>query len=229
MYETEYTGQNRIVDFMYGVYGLMSGALAVTTITAYYVATIPHITTTLFASPLLMTFIFIGQIALVIGLSAMIHKLTLPMALAMFFVYAISVGVTTSLIFQVYTMGSIVQTFAVAAGMFGVTSIYGYLTRADLSSLGNVMMMALWGIIIAILVNLWLQNPVIDLLLSAVGVIVFAALTAYDTQKIKQMGSQLMSDGQMASKVAVIGALTLYLDFINLFLFLLRFMGRRRS
>lgn len=229
MYETEHTGQNRIVDFMYGVYGLMSGALAVTTITAYYVATIPNITTTLFASPLLMTLIFIGQIALVIGLSAMIHKLTFPMALAMFFVYAVSVGVTTSLIFQVYTMGSIVQTFAVAAGMFGITSIYGYVTGADLSSLGNVMMMALWGIIIAILVNLWLQNPVIDLLLSAVGVVVFAALTAYDTQKIKQMGSQLMSDGQMASKVAVIGALTLYLDFINLFLFLLRFMGRRRN
>jgi uncharacterized protein len=229
MYETEYTGQNRIIDFMYGVYGLMSGALAVTAITAYYVSTIPNISTTLFASPMLMTLIFVGQIALVIGLSAMIQKLTFPMALSMFMVYAISVGVTTSLIFKIYTFGSIVQTFAVAAGMFGVTSIFGYLTGADLSKLGNVMMMALWGIIIALVVNLWLQNPMIDLLLSAVGVVVFTALTAYDTQKIKQMGQHMMGSGQMASKVAVLGALTLYLDFINLFLFLLRFMGRRRD
>ena len=229
MFESEYTGQRQVVDFMYGVYGLMAGALALTTITAYYVSTIPHIATTLFGSPLLMTLIFIGQLALVISLSAMIQKLTFAMSLAMFLVYSISVGVTTSLIFLVYTYGSIVQTFAVAAGMFAVTSIYGYLTKADLSKLGNVMMMAVWGIIIALLVNLWLQNEMIDLLLSVVGVIVFTALTAYDTQKIKYIGQHLLSDGEMASKVAVLGALTLYLDFINLFLFLLRFMGRRRD
>ena len=229
MFESEYTGQERVVDFMYGVYGLMSGALAVTAATAYYVSTIPHIATTLFASPLLMTLIFFGQLALVIGLSAMIQKLTFPMALTMFMVYSISVGVTTSLIFLVYTFGSIVQTFAVAAGMFGVTSIYGYLTGADLTKLGNVMMMAVWGIIIALLVNLWLQNPILDLWISAVGVVAFTALTAYDTQKIKQMGQYLLGSGQMAGKVAVIGALTLYLDFINLFLLLLRFMGKRRD
>lgn len=229
MYETEYTGHTRVIDFLYAVYGLMSGALAVTAATAYYVSTIPNISTTLFASPLLMTLIFVGQVALVVGLSLMIHKLTFPMALAMFFVYAISVGVTTSLIFKVYTLGSIFQTFAVAAGMFGVTCVYGYLTRADLSRLGNVMIMVLWGILIAIFVNFWLQNQMIDLLISIAGVVVFTALTAYDTQKIKQMGQQLIGSGQMASKVAVLGALTLYLDFINLFLFLLRFMGRRRD
>ncbi len=229
MYESEYAGQERLVDFMYAVYGLMSGALALTGVTAYYVSTIPNITTTLFASPLLVTFIIIAQLVLVIGLSAMIQKLTFAMALAMFLVYSISVGVTTSIVFLVYTLGSIVQAFGVAAGMFGVMCIYGYLTRADLTKVGNVAMMGLWGIIIAFLVNLFLQNPMIDLVFSAIGVVVFTALTAYDTQKIKQMGQYMMGDREMMGKVAVIGALTLYLDFINLFLFLLRFMGRRRE
>jgi uncharacterized protein len=229
MFESEYAGQERVVDFMYAVYGLMSGALALTGVTAYYISTIPHITTTLFASPLLVTFIIIAQLVLVIGLSAMIQRLTFAMALTMFLVYSISVGVTTSIVFLVYTLGSIVQAFGVAAGMFGVMCIYGYLTRADLTKVGNVAMMGLWGIIIAFLVNLFLQNPMIDLVFSAIGVVVFTALTAYDTQKIKQMGQYMMGDREMMGKVAVRGALTLYLDFINLFLFLLRFMGRRRD
>ncbi len=229
MFESEYAGQERLVDFMYAVYGLMSGALALTTVTAYYISTIPHITTTLFASPLLVTFIIIAQFALVIGLSAMIQRLTFAMALSMFLVFSISMGVTTSIVFVVYTLGSIVQTFGVAAGMFGVMCIYGYLTRTDLTKVGNVAMMGLWGIIIAFLVNLFLQNPMIDLVFSAIGVVVFTALTAYDTQKIKQMGQYMMGDREMMGKVAVRGALTLYLDFINLFLLLLRFMGRRRD
>ncbi len=229
MYESEYTGQERLVSFMYMVYGFMAGALALSGITAYYISTIPHITTTLFGSPLLFTLIVVGQLVLVIGLSAMIQRLTFAMALGMFIVYAISVGVTTSIIFLVYTPASIVQTFGVAAGMFGVTCIYGYVTRADLTKLGNIAMMGLWGIIIAFLVNLFLQNPMIDLVFSAIGVVVFTALTAFDSQKIKQMGHSMIADREMMGKVAVIGALTLYLDFINLFLFLLRFMGRRRN
>ncbi len=229
MYETDYSGQERVAHFMYAVYGLMAGALALTGVTAYFISTIPHISTTLFASPLLMTAIVIGQLALVIGLSMMIQRLTFPMALTMFLVYAISVGVTTSIIFLVYTMGSIVQTFGVCGSMFGVMCIYGYLTGADLTKVGNVAMMGLWGIIIAMLVNLFLRNPMIDLVISVIGVVVFTALTAYDTQKIKQMGQSMAGEREMMSKVAVIGALTLYLDFLNLFLFLLRFMGRRRD
>jgi len=223
------TMQERLSSFMYGVYGLMSGALALSGVTAYAVSTIPHIEVTLFGSPLLMTLIFIGQLALVIALGAMIQRLTFPMALTMFFVYAISLGITLSVIFLVYTKASIVQTFGVAAGTFGVMSLYGYLTGADLTRLGNVLIMALWGLIIALLVNLFLRNPMIDLVISGAGVLLFTLLTAYDTQKIKQMGAYMLGDHEMIGKVAVLGALSLYLDFMNLFLFLLRFMGRRRD
>ncbi len=229
MFQSEQSLQDRLVNFMYGVYGLMSGALALTAVTSYFIATIPNISTTLFGSPLLVTLIVIGQLALVIGLSVMINRLTFPMALTMFFVYAISVGVTTSVIFLVYTKASIVQTFIVASATFGVMTIYGYLTGTDLTRVGNIAMMALWGLIIALLVNLFFQSPMIELVISAVGVLVFTVLTAYDTQKIKQIGAHMIGDQEMMSKVAVLGALTLYLDFVNLFLFLLRFMGRRRD
>ncbi len=221
--------QDSLVNFMYGVYGLMSGALAVTGVTAYFVSTIPNIENTLFGSPLLITVIFIAQLALVVALSMMIQRLTFAMALTMFFVYATSLGVTLSAIFLVYTEASIVQTFAVSSGMFGVMTIYGYITRADLTKLGNVMMMALWGLIIALLVNLFFRSPMFDLVISGAGVVIFTLLTAYDTQKIKQMGEHMLGDQEMMGKVAVIGALTLYLDFVNLFLFLLRFMGRRQD
>lgn len=229
MFERQETMQDRLVNFMYGVYGLMTGALTITAITAYYISKIPNIETTLFGNPLLMTFIVIGQLALVIALGAMVQKLTFPLALTMFAVYSISVGITTSVIFLVYTQASIVQTFAITAGMFGVTTIYGYLTRADLTKMGNIMMMALWGLIIALVVNLFMRSPLFNLLISAAGVIIFTALTVYDTQKIKQIGQHMMADNEMMGKVAVRGALTLYLDFINLFLFLLRFMGRQRD
>lgn len=229
MYQHDQTVQERLINFMYGVYGLMSGALTLTAITAYFVAQIPNIEVSLFGSPLLMTLIFIGQFALVLGLGFMIQRLTFPMALTMFLVYSISMGITMSVIFLVYTQASIVQTFAVTAGMFGIMTIYGYLTHTDLTKLGNVMIMILWGLILAVLVNLFLRNPLFDLLISAAMVIVFTALTAYDTQKIKQIGQHMMADDEMMAKVAVIGALTLYLDFVNLFLYLLRFMGRRRD
>ena len=229
MFSSEQTMQDRLVTFMYGVYGLMSGALAITAVTSYFVSTIPNIETTLFGSPLLVTLIFIAQLALVIGLSLMIQRLTFPMALTMFFVYAISLGVTLSIIFLVYTKASIMQTFVVCSGMFGVMTIYGYLTNADLTKLGNVAMMALWGLIIALLVNLFFRNPLFDLIISGAGVLIFTLLTAYDTQKIKRMGEYMLGDQEMMGKVAILGALTLYLDFVNLFLFLLRFMGRRRD
>ena len=229
MFEHEQSTQERLVNFMYGVYGLMTGALTITALTAYVVSTIPNIETTLFANSLFMIAIFLAQFALVIGLSWAIARLTFPTALAMFLVFSISIGITTSFVFLVYTKASIVQTFAITAGMFGATTIYGYLTHADLTKLGNVMMMAVWGLIIALLVNLYFQSPVFDLFISAAGVLVFTALTAYDTQKIKEIGQHMMADNEMVAKIAVIGALTLYLDFVNLFLFLLRFMGRRKD
>lgn len=221
--------QNRLVNFMYGVYGLMSGALTVTAVTAYMVSRIPNIETTLFGSPLLITLICLGQIALVIALSAMIARLTFPMALAMFFAYAISLGVTLASVFLVYTEASIIQAFGVSAAMFGAMTIYGYLTGTDLTKIGNVAIMGVWGMIIALLVNLYFQSPQFDLFISAAGVLIFTVLTAYDTQKIKMIGQHMMGDDEMMAKVAVVGALSLYLDFVNLFLFLLRFMGRRRD
>ena len=221
--------QDRLVNFMYGVYGLMSGALTVTAVTAYMVSRIPNIETTLFGSPLLVTLIFLGQIGLVIALSAMIARLTFPMALAMFFAYAISLGVTLASVFLVYTEASIIQAFAVSAAMFGAMTIYGYVTGTDLTRIGNVAIMGVWGMIIALLVNLYFQSPQLDLFISGVGVLAFTVLTAYDTQKIKMIGQHMMGDDEMMPKIAVIGALTLYLDFINLFLFLLQFMGRRRD
>jgi FtsH-binding integral membrane protein len=229
MFQSDQTMQERLINFMYGVYGLMTGALTITALTAYFVARIPNIETTLFGSPVLMTFIFIGQLALVVGLSLALARLTFPMALAFFLVYSVSVGITVSAVFLIYTTASIVQAFAVTAAMFGAMTIYGYLTHTDLTRFGNVMIMALWGLIIALLVNIWMQNPMFDLLITCAGVLIFTALTAYDTQRIKQIGQHMMADDGMMAKVAVLGALTLYLDFVNLFLYLLRFMGRRRD
>ena len=221
--------QDRLINFMYGVYGLMTGALTLTAITAYFVSQIPNIAATLFGSPLLVTLIFIGQLALVIALSLTIQRLTFAMALAMFLAYSISMGITLSAIFLVYTQGSIVLAFSISAGMFGAMTIYGYLTGTDLTKIGNVMVMGLWGLIIAMLVNLFVQSSQLDLLLSAAGVVIFTVLTAYDTQKIKQLGIHMVENDEMMAKVAVLGALTLYLDFVNLFLLLLRFVGRRRD
>lgn len=221
--------QDRLVNFMYGVYALMSGALAITAVTAYMVSRIPNIETTLFGSPMLVTLICLGQIGLVIALSAMIARLTFPMALALFFTYAVSLGVTLASVFLVYTEASIIQAFGVSAAMFGAMTIYGYLTGTDLTRIGNVAIMGVWGMIIALLANLYFQSPQFDLFISAAGVLIFTVLTAYDTQKIKMIGQHMMGDDEMMAKVAVVGALSLYLDFVNLFLFLLRFMGRRRD
>lgn len=225
----EQTHQERLVNFMYGVYGLMSGALTLTALTAYFVSRIPNIEVTLFGNPMLTTVLFLAQLGLVLVMSFAIYRLTFPMLLAMFFVYATTLGITLSSIFIVYTEASIVQTFAVAAAMFGAMTIYGYVTGTDLTRVGNVAMMALFGLLIALLVNLFLQNPMMDLIISAAGVVIFTLLTAYDTQKIKLMGQHMFADNEMMGKVAVMGALMLYLDFINLFLYLLRFMGKRRE
>ncbi len=221
--------QQRVVNFMYGVYGFMSGALSITAVTAYAISRIPNIEVTLFGNPTLITVIFLGQLALVFALSLLIYRLTFPMVLAMFFLYALSVGVTLSSIFLIYTEASIVQTFAVAAAMFGSMTIYGYVTGSDLTRVGNVLIMAVWGLLLALLVNLFMQSSALDLMISAAGVVIFTLLTAYDTQKIKEMGQHMLADDEMMGKVAVLGALTLYLDFINIFLYLLRFMGKRKE
>lgn len=219
----------RLANFMYRVYGLMALALIVTGITAYYVAATPALIKGIYGSPWIVLGLFIFQFALVIILSLLLPKMNLATATLVFFLYAISLGLTLSVIFLVYTAASIYLSFFIAASMFAIMAIYGYITKADLTTLGNIAFMGLIGIIIAMLVNVFVKSSTFNYIISGIGVIIFTVLTAYDSQKIKQIGAQLMADRQTMSKVAIFGALTLYLDFLNLFLFILQFTGQRRS
>ena len=150
------------------------------------------------------------------------------MAAALFILYAATLGVTLSSIFLVYTYTSIFATFLVTSVMFGAMAIYGYFTKADLSSMGSYLLMALVGLIIGGLVNMFLKNQTFQYMISAVGVLIFTLLTAYDVEKIKRMSQEMLGDRETMAKISILGALMLYLDFVNLFLYLLQFMGRRR-
>jgi len=229
MMHDDYSVSSRINSFMYGVYSWMACALLVSAITAYYVAVTPAIFEWIYGNTLVLIVLFIVQIGLVIGLSLFLPRMTLITALIMFLLYAGLLGVTLSVIFHIYTTASIFATFITSAGMFGAMAVYGYLTRTDLATVGSISIMILFGLIIGLVVNLFLRSAAVDLVLSGIGVVVFSLLTAYDTQKIKQLGQRMLGEQERIQKVAVLGALTLYLDFINLFLFLLRFMGRRRK
>ena len=227
--EQQYIYEQTGTNFMYKVYGWMSFALAITAVTAWYVAATPIFYNAIMERPFLLILIFIGQLVLVITLTALLPKLNLMTAVGLFLLYAVSLGFTISLVFRIYTMASIASTFIVTSGMFGGMSLYGYFTKSDLTRTRNLSIMILWGLILALLVNMFLQSPLFDYIISFVGVVVFTLLSAADTQKIKELGRQLVADEQTRGKVAVLGALMLYLDFINLFLYLLRFMGNRRK
>ncbi len=229
MFNVDYIQENRLSNFMYGVYGWMCGALALTASISYYISITPEIFQALHGNPGITIGLIIFQLALVIGLAGFHHKMSFPVALAAFLTYAATLGVSLSGIFFIYTTGSIVTTFVTAAGMFGFMAVYGYVTKADLTSVGSISIMMLWGLIITGLINIFFRSPMVDLILSGVGVIVFTLLTAYDSQKLKRIGQQMEADQETMAKVALLGALTLYLDFINLFLYLLRFMGKRNN
>jgi len=216
-------------SFMARVYGWMSFALAITALVAYYVHKTPALYTPLRTSPWLLIGVIVFQFILVFVLSTFILKMNYFVSLLLFALYSVSVGVTFSFVFAVYTKSSIYSTFLVAAGMFFITSLYGYFTKADLTRLGSFAFMALVGLILAIFVNWFLKSPIFSFVLSIAGVIIFTALTAFDVQKIKDMGSRLSILPEMRKRVAILGSLRLYLDFINLFLFLLRLMGRQRE
>lgn len=172
--------------------------------------------------------LLIFEVLLVWGLSAIMHKIPSILGVLIFLFYSFLNGVTLSPIFIVYTGGSIFSTFAVCAIMFGGTSILGYITKMDLSRFGAFFMMALFGLLGAMVVNLFLQSDGMSWIISLIGVLLFVGLTAYDTQKLKNMSSGIDSASEEGRKASIMGALTLYLDFINLFLFLLRLLGRRR-
>jgi len=179
-----------------------------------------------FSGPLTIV-LFLGTLGLVFFLSFRIGRMQPATALALFMVYAALLGLMLSSIFLAYTGASITRTFFISAASFGALSLYGYTTQRDLSPIGSFLVMGLFGLILAMIVNIFLKSTGLDFAISAIGVLIFAGLTAWDTQRIKEMYS-VSDDGTIAGRKAVMGALTLYLDFINLFLFLLRFLGDRR-
>ncbi|MBQ2497782.1 MAG: Bax inhibitor-1/YccA family protein [Prevotella sp.] len=210
------------------VYVWMAMALAITAITAYGVASSPALTSLIFGNKLIFFGLIIAELVLVFWVSARIEKLSLTKATLMFIVYSVLNGATLATIFFAYSPEIITKTFFVTAGTFGAMAVYGYFTKSDLSSWGKLLIMAVVGLIIAGVVNIFLRSQLMDFVVSMVGVLIFVGLTAYDSQKIKRMLMMQADMGETAQKVALMGALSLYLDFINLFLYLLRLFGRER-
>ena len=209
------------------VYLWMTMALAITGFTAYGVATSPGILQTIYANPAVMWGVIIAELILVITVSGAINRLSLSVATLLFIVYSVLNGALLSSVFLVYTASSVATVFFNTAGTFAAMALIGYTTKTDLSSMGKILLMALIGMIIATIVNLFVKSTGLELIISYIGVLVFVGLTAYDSQKIKQMLLQAPDASEGAQKVALLGALSLYLDFINLFLYLLRIFGRR--
>ena len=207
------------------VYVKMFLGLLVTALTSWFVLSNETILMTLVQSRGLLIGLCVAELALVFILSMAINKLSSPLATLLFYVYAVINGVTLTPIFLMYTMSSIALTFFVTAGVFLAMSIYGYTTKSDLTKFGTYLIMGLIGLIICSIINIFWANSVMDWIVSFAGVLIFTGLTAWDTWKIKQMAME--TDEANAGKLATLGALSLYLDFINLFLYLLRFLGSR--
>lgn len=211
------------------VYLWMTLALVITGFTAYYVASSESLMMALFSNQIIFWGLVIGELVLVFSLSAAINKLSLTAATLMFVLYSVINGATMSFIFLVYTASSVTNVFLITAATFAVMAFFGYFTKTDLTSWGKILMMALIGIIIATIVNIFTKSEGLAVILNYLGVLVFVGLTAYDSQKIKQMLMQAPDAGEGAQKVALLGALSLYLDFINLFIYLLRILGSKRD
>ena len=194
----------------------MALALVITGVTAYGVATTPSLLIAIVTNKALFWGLIIAELALVFAVSGAINRLSLATATLLF-------------IFLAYSMPAIIQTFFITAGTFGVMALVGYTTKTDLTSLGKLLFMALIGLVIATVVNMFVGSTGFDYILSYVGVLIFVGLTAYDTQKIKQMCMQAPDAGEHMQKLALLGALSLYLDFINLFLYLLRIFGNNKD
>lgn len=216
-----------VKSFFLKVYGWMFFALFLTGVTAIWAATSTAFKETLYTSPMLMWGLIIAEFGLVIWLSAGIRKMQSGTATLLFLGYSILNGLTLSTVFWIYGMGTVSNAFFSAALMFGAMSLFGAMTRKDLSSWGHFFSMGLIGIIIASVVNIFLASSGLDWVISYLGVFIFLGLTAYDTQAIKGMAYQLQAGSEAEAKGAILGALKLYLDFINLFLFLLRIFSRR--
>ncbi len=214
--------------YMLNVFSYMSYGLALTAIVAYFISTSSFAISVLFSSPIIFWIVALSPLGISIYLVSKIGSMSPEKAKTLFFVYAAMLGLSLSSIFLIYSAASIVHTFFVASSMFLSMVIYGYVTQKDLTNFGSFLMMGLIGLIIASVVNIFVQGSTLSLVISAIGVIIFTGLTAYDTQVIKSY--YVESDAQSTSeKKAILGAMRLYLDFINLFLYLLRFLGSRSN
>lgn len=225
----DYAMSTAFPALMRKVFVWMTLALAITGLTAYGVATSPTILSLIFSSNVTVFGLIIAEFALVFAISGAINRMSLSTATLLFILYSVINGATLSTIFFAFSVATIGKVFFITAGTFGAMALVGYTTKTDLTSMGKLLFMALLGIIIASVVNMFVGSSGLDLILSYVGVLVFVGLTAYDTQKIKQMCQAAPDAGESTQKLALIGALSLYLDFINLFLYLLRIFGNNRD
>ncbi|MCF6342692.1 MAG: Bax inhibitor-1/YccA family protein [Bacteroidales bacterium] len=218
--------------YLSGVFMWMFLALGITAATAWMFATTPSLMSILYNETGSMSVmgwvVMLAPLGLVFWMSAGINRMSASTMVLVFILFSILLGASLSFIFLAYTGASIAKTFVITAGMFGTMAVVGYTTKTDLTKFGSLMFMGLIGIIIASVVNMFTQSSTMDYIISFIGVLVFTGLTAYDVQKLKRIGSQITEENDTVRKLTIMGALTLYLDFINLFLFLLRFFGNRK-
>ncbi|MDA3942021.1 MAG: Bax inhibitor-1/YccA family protein [Bacteroidetes bacterium] len=231
--EINFQSQALAKTFLANVFSWMFLALAITALVAYVIAGNESFMQLMYNTEtggMSMTgwIIMLSPLGLVFWMSMGFAKMSAQTLTLVFLAYSILMGLSLSFIFLAYTGASIAKTFVITSGMFGLMAVVGYTTKTDLSKFGSLMMMGLVGIIIASVVNFFMKSAMMDYIISFIGVLVFTGLTAYDVQKLKRIGASAMSDGEGMRKITIMGALTLYLDFINLFLFLLRFFGNRR-
>lgn len=209
------------------VYTWMTLALVITAVTAYGVANSPALIQAIYSSKLTFFILIAAELGIVFYTSSRIQKLALSTATLLFALFSVINGATLASIFLVFSTASIAKTFFITAGTFGVMAFIGYTTKRDLTKMGGILMMALIGLIIAGLVNMFVASSTLDLIVSGAGVLIFVGLTAWDSQNIKRMLATAPDAGEQAQKIALLGALSLYLDFVNMFLYLLRFLGNR--
>jgi len=214
--------------FIAQVYAWVCFALVISALVALFAVSSPRLISAIVLNSPLMIGIFIGELLLVIYITRALNRISASAATFAFFVFSMLNGFTLSILFLAFTAGSIVSTFAVTAGTFGAMSVYGFVTKRNLASWGNLLLMGLLGLIIASLVNVFLRNERLYWVSTYAGILIFIGLTAYDTQKIKNINTAEFAGADNERKAALFGALTLYLDFINLFIYLLRFLGKKR-
>ena len=218
-------------SFLANVFTYMSAALAITGLVAYIFGSDMSLMSLMFTETGMNMFGYIVMFAplgLVLWMSAKFQSFSSTMLVALFIVFSILMGMSLSTVFLIYTGASIFSTFLITSGTFAVMAFLGYTTKTDLTKFGSILMMGVIGIIIAMIVNMFMQSAMMDYIISGIGVLIFTGLIAYDTQKLKRIGNGTEYGSETANKLAIMGALSLYLDFINLFLFLLRFMGNRK-